>query len=131
VPVFPSEVISDLTKSKSLINGTLTQEQIAEVEKSPNGFILTCHSRVIEGSDPGKVCDSAFNYLYDKCQRLDNVPDYCLSLSKGGITGYMIDRLDQLLNLGDKPELSEIYKTWKITRDNPECELNSGLLICP
>ena len=67
-PVFPSEVINALTKSKSLIGGILTQQQIVEVEKSPKGFILTCHSRVIEGSDPGKVCDSAFNYLYDKCQ---------------------------------------------------------------
>ena len=61
---------------------------------------------------------------------LDNVPDYC-SLGKGGTIGYMIDRLDQLLNLGDKPELKEIYQAWRATRHSPECVLNNGLLVCP
>ena len=115
--------------NKSLINGTLTQEQITEVEKNPTMFMTTRHSRVIGGLDPGKICDAAFKYLSDKCERLDNVLPYCLTLAKGTVVGYLIDRLDQMQNLQDKPSLSETYNTWKSTRDNPSCSVKAGLLL--
>jgi hypothetical protein len=95
LPTFPQEILIQLINSKSLINGTLTQEQITEIEKNLTSFMITCHSRIIEGSDPGKICDAAFKYLSDKCERLDNVLPYCLTLAKGTVVGYLIDRLDQ------------------------------------
>ena len=131
LPTFPPEILNQLLKNKSLINGTLTQEQITEVEKNPTVFMTTCHSRIIGGLDPGKICDAAFKYLSDKCERLDNVLPYCLSLGKGTILGYLIDRLDQMQNLHVKASLSEVYKTWKFTRDNPNCTIEAGLLLCP
>jgi uncharacterized membrane protein YqgA involved in biofilm formation len=131
LPSFPPEILNQLLKNKSLINGILTQEQITEVEKNPAVIMTTCHSRVIGGLDPGKICDAAFKYLSDKCERLDNVLPYCLTLAKGTVVGYLIDRLDQMQNLQDKPSLSEIYNTWKLTRDNPNCSVEAGLLICP
>ena len=117
--------------NKSLINGTLTQEQITEVEKNPTMFMTTCHSRITGGLDPGEICDADFKYLSDKCERLDNVPPYCLTLAKGTVFGYLIDRLDQMQNLQDKPSLSETYNTLKSTRDNPSCSVEAGLLLCP
>lgn len=130
LPTFPSQILNQLLKDKSLINGTLTQEQITEVEKNPTTFMITCHSRIIDGLDPGKICDASFKYLSEKCERLDNVLPYCLTLGKGTILGYLIDRLDQMQNLHDKPSLSEVYKTWKLTRDNPNCTMEPGLLVC-
>lgn len=56
---------------------------------------------------------------------------YCLTLDKGTVVGYLIDRLDQMQNLEDKRLLSEIYNTWKLTRDNPNCSVEAGLLLCP
>jgi hypothetical protein len=94
-----ASVPTALLKNKSLINGTLTQEQITEVEKNPTVFMTTCHSRVIGGLDPGKICDAAFKYLSDNCERLHNVLPYCLTLTKGTVVGYLIDRIDQMQNL--------------------------------
>jgi len=128
---FPPEILNQLLKVKSLINGTLTQEQITEVEKNPTVFMTTCHSRIIGGLNPGKIYDAAFKYLSDKCERLDNVLTYCLSLGKGTVLGYLIDILDQIQNLHDKPSLSEVFKTWKLTRDNPNCSIGPGMLLCP
>jgi len=56
---------------------------------------------------------------------------YCLSLDKGTVLGYLIDRLDQMQNLHDKRSLSEVYKTWTLSRDNPNCSIEAGLLLCP
>lgn len=38
-PTFPPEILNQLLKNKSLINVTLTQEQITEVEKNPTVFM--------------------------------------------------------------------------------------------
>jgi hypothetical protein len=54
LPTFPPEILNQLFKDKSLINGTLTQEQITEIEKSPTVFMKSCHSRIIGGIVPGK-----------------------------------------------------------------------------
>lgn len=125
VSVISPELTDELIRNKHMINGTLTQEQVNEVEKNPSVFMATCYSRIIDGNmDPGKICDSAFKYLYDKCERLDNLRDYCLSYDKGGITPYMIDRLDQLLNLHSQQKFLNAYKNWEIFRDKPECNTN-------
>ena len=131
LPTFPQEILTQLLKDKSLINGTLTQEQITEIEKNPTAPLTTCHSRIIGDLDPGKVCDATFKYLSDKCERLDNVLPYCSSLGKGTVLGYLIDRLDQIQNLHDKPSLSEVYNTWKLSRDNPNCIIGQGIMNCP
>ncbi|TLX88216.1 MAG: hypothetical protein E6L01_00760 [Thaumarchaeota archaeon] len=39
LPSFPPEVLNELVKGKSLINGTLNQEQITLVENSPLKFM--------------------------------------------------------------------------------------------
>jgi len=131
LPTFPPEILNQLLKSKSLINGTLTQEQTTEIEKNPPVFMTACHSRIIEGLDPGKICDAAFKYLSDKCERLDNVLPYCSSLGKGTILGYLIDRLDQMQNLHAKHSLSGVYNTWEFSRDNPKCIVGQGIMNCP
>ena len=49
LPTFPQEILNQLLKSKSLINGTLTlREQTTEIEKNPTVFMTACHSRIIE-----------------------------------------------------------------------------------
>ena len=131
LPTFPPEILNELLKSKSLINGTLTQEQTTEIEKNPTVFMTACHSRIIEGLDAGKVCDAAFKYLSDKCERLDNVLPYCSSLGKGTVLGYLIDRLDQIQNLHAKPSLSGAYNIWENSRDNPSCIVEQGMMNCP
>jgi len=131
LPTFPPEVLNELVKGKSLINGTLTEEQITQVENSPLKFMTACHSKIMDGLNPTAVCDSAYKYLSDKCARLDFVLDYCLTIGKGTLTGYLIDRLDQLLNLHSKPSLSKIYHNWWLSRDNPNCNVVSGIITCP
>lgn len=64
------------------MNITLTAEQISEVEKDPRTMIDKCNNRVGLKIDAGKLCDGFVNYLQDKCDRLDNLPDYCNELSK-------------------------------------------------
>ena len=56
---------------------TLSEEQIKEVEKDPVSIVEGCSYRIGLKLDPGKLCDSFFTYLHDKCERLDNLPDYC------------------------------------------------------
>lgn len=62
---------------------TLSAEQINEVEKEPGRIIENCSNRITLETDPGKLCDVFYNYLNDKCKRLDNIPDYC-----GGLFPY-------------------------------------------
>lgn len=83
LPTFPPEVLNELVKGKSLINGTLNQEQITLVENSPLKFMTPCHSKIMDGLNPTAGCDSAYKYLLDKCERLDFVLDYCLTIGKG------------------------------------------------
>ncbi|TLX88217.1 MAG: hypothetical protein E6L01_00765 [Thaumarchaeota archaeon] len=47
---------------------------------------------------------------------------------KAPLTGDLIDRLDQLLNLHSKPSLSKIYHKWWLSRDNPNCNVVSELI---
>ncbi len=126
------ELMDELIRNKEMISGTLTQEQIVEVEKNPSVFMADCHSRIIDGNmDPGKVCDSTFKYLYDKCERLDNLRDYCLSYGKGRIIPYMIDRLDQLLSLHSQQKFSDGYRKWIIFRDKSGCSISlESLMAC-
>jgi hypothetical protein len=42
-----------------------------------------CHSKIMDGLNPTAGCDSAYKYLLDKCERLDFVLDYCLTIGKG------------------------------------------------
>jgi len=83
LPSFPPKIINELVKGKSLINGTLNQEQITLVENSPLKFMTPCHSKIMDGLNPTAACDPAYKYLSDKCERLDFVLDYCLTIGKG------------------------------------------------
>ena len=48
--------------------------------------------------DPGKLCDAFSTYLYDKCERLDNLPDYC-----GPVAVYYPKRTVQKECMSDAP----------------------------
>ena len=73
---FVTLILSSLTSSLYAQN-TLSEEQIKEVEKDPISIVEGCSYRVGLKLDPGKLCDSFSTYLHDKCERLDNLPDYC------------------------------------------------------
>jgi hypothetical protein len=81
-------IFSSLTSS--LYAQTLNEEQIKEVEKDPVSIIDGCDYRVGLKTDPGKLCDSFSTYLHDKCERLDNLPEYC-----GVVAGYYERRAAQ------------------------------------
>ena len=69
---------------------TLNEEQIKEVEKDPVSIIEGCSYRLGLKLDPGKLCDAFSTYLHDKCERLDNLPNYC-----GPVAAYYPKRIDQ------------------------------------
>lgn len=83
-------------------NITLSAEQINEVEKEPGRIIENCSSRITSETDPGKLCDAFYNYLNDKCKRLDNIPDYC-----GGTFSYAGKRSTQKACNLDPPLLND------------------------
>ena len=66
-----------LLTSSLYAQNTLNEEQIKEVEKDPISIVDGCSYRVGLKLDPGKLCDAFSSYLHDKCERLDNLPDYC------------------------------------------------------
>jgi hypothetical protein len=73
---FVALILSTLI-SNLYAQNTLNEEQIKEVEKDPVSIVDGCGYRVGLKSDPGKLCDSFSTYLHDKCERLDNLPEYC------------------------------------------------------
>jgi hypothetical protein len=73
---FVTLILSPLI-SNLYAQNTLNEEQIKEVEKDPISIVDGCSYRVGLKLDPGELCDSFSNYLHDKCERLDNLPDYC------------------------------------------------------
>lgn len=93
LPTFPPEVINELVKWKSLINGSLTEEQIRQIDHSPIKFMTACHTKIIDGQNPAAACDAAFTYLSDKCERLEFVLDCCLPIGKDTLTGYLLINL--------------------------------------
>jgi hypothetical protein len=82
---------------------TLNEEQTKEVEKDPISIIEGCSYRVGLRLDPGKLCDSFSTYLHDKCERLDNLPDYC-----GPVAVYYSKRVIQKGCMSDTPLTNDI-----------------------
>lgn len=70
-----------LLTSSLYAQNTLNEEQIKEVEKDPASIVEGCSYRVGLKLDPGKLCDAFSTYLHDKCERLDNLPDYCVPVA--------------------------------------------------
>jgi hypothetical protein len=58
----------------------LTPEQINEVEKKPLQIMSQCNGRIDLRYDAGNLCDAFSTYLKNKCDRLDNLGDYCSSV---------------------------------------------------
>ena len=76
IPSFIALILSPVITNLYAQN-TLNEEQIKEVEKDPVGIVEGCSYRVGLKLDPGKLCNSFSMYLHDKCERLDNLPEYC------------------------------------------------------
>jgi hypothetical protein len=99
---FVTLISSPLTSSLYAQN-TLSEEQIKEVEKDPVSIVEGCSYRVGLKLDPGKLCDSFSTYLHDKCERLDNLPDYC-----GPVAVYYPKRVIQKECISDTPLPNDI-----------------------
>jgi hypothetical protein len=61
-----------------MINSTL--KKINELDKEPAQIIQTCNERINLNLEAGSLCDSYHSYLSDKCERLDNLADYCAAV---------------------------------------------------
>ena len=56
-------------------NRTLTQEELSQIEKEPITTVGNCEARF--DFDQGDLCFAFYEYLEDKCYRLDYLPSYC------------------------------------------------------
>ena len=98
IALFLSTLISNLYAQNNL-----SEEQIKEVEKDPISIVEGCSYRVGLKLDPGKLCDSFSTYLHGKCERLDNLPDYC-----GPVAVYYPKRIVQKECISDTPLPNDI-----------------------
>src|SRR5689334_16577730 len=64
-------------KAYALDNTPLTTEQTNEIEKDPIQIISNCINRIDSKLDVGNLCDGFATYLKNKCERLDNLGNYC------------------------------------------------------